>query len=69
MGLDSALLVVMKQADCHTITDRPNAVHLCCLSNDQVLLVRFKYTHWILLFRKQKKTPTILISKTASAIE
>ena len=52
MGLDSALLVVMKQADCHTITDSPNAVHLCYLSYDQVLLNRI---HCILLTCKQNR--------------
>ena len=54
--LHTGILVIVKQADCHTMMVDRNAVQLCRLSGGQVLFDRFKYIHCIFLSGNKKDT-------------
>ena len=54
--LHAGILVIVKWADCHTMTVDPDAIHLCRLSGGQVLFDRFKYIHCIFLSGNKKDT-------------
>ena len=54
--LHAGILVIVKWADCHTMTVDPDAIHLCRLSGGQVLFDRFKYIHCIFLSGTKKDT-------------
>lgn len=54
--LHAGILVIVKWADCHTMTADLNAIHLCRLSGGQVLFDRFKYIHCIFLSGNKKDT-------------
>ena len=66
--LHAWIFVIVKWADCHSVTVDTDAVQLRRLSGGDIASYCFKYIHCIIL-SGNKKAPDIFAMKTASALE
>ena len=67
--LHARILVIVKRADCHSVTVDTDAVQLRRLSGGDIASYCFKYIHRIFLSGNKKKTPDTFTMKTASALQ